>query len=100
LPTGKKVQPEEVEAVLAASPLAKEVCVVGSEEGVLAVAVPLQGQDADAIEADFAERARALAPFKRPARVVVLAHELPKTTTGKVRRAEVVRILGARKDPR
>ena len=100
LPTGKKVQPEEVEAVLAASPLAKEVCVVGSEEGVVAVAVPVRGKDAAAIEAEFAERVRVLAPFKRPARIVVLETELPKTTTGKVRRAEVLRILRERGQPR
>ncbi len=100
LPTGKKVQPEEVESVLATSPLAKEVCVVCSEDAVVAVAVPAPGKDAGAIEEDFAERMRVLAPFKRPSRVVVLDTELPKTTTGKVRRADVLRILDDRGGPR
>jgi len=101
LPTGKKVQPEEVESVLAESPLAKEVCVVGADDGVVAVAVPADRRAARetaraAIEDDFAERVRVLAPFKRPSRIVVVEDDLPKTTTGKVRRAEVLRIL----DPR
>jgi len=114
LPTGKKVQPEEVEAVLAASPLVKEVCVLGRDEGsgeeVQAVAVPSEallsrsGNDLEelreAIEADFAERARVLAAFKRPARIRVVSRELPRTTTGKVRRRDLVRILDASEDPR
>jgi long-chain acyl-CoA synthetase len=114
LPTGKKVQPEEVEAVLSASPCVKEVCVLGrtagSGEEVQAVAVPSDALRArvgtevaplqEAIEADFAERCRVLAPFKRPVRIHVLARELPRTTTGKVRRRDVVRILDASGDPR
>lgn len=114
LPTGKKVQPEEVEAVLAASPCVKEVCVLGRVAGageeVQAVAVPsdalLQrvGPDPEklhaAIETDFAERCKVLAAFKRPVRIHVLARELPRTTTGKVRRRDVVRILDDSGDPR
>lgn len=114
LPTGKKVQPEEVEAVLAASPFIKEVCVLGCDAGsgeeVQAVAVPSEALIArvgtnpeklhEAIEADFGERGRVLAAFKRPARIHVLARELPRTTTGKVRRRDVVRILGGSGDPR
>jgi acyl-coenzyme A synthetase/AMP-(fatty) acid ligase len=45
------------------------------------------------IEADFAERLRAVAAFKRPARIHVFEHALPRTTTGKVRRQEILRIL-------
>jgi long-chain acyl-CoA synthetase len=114
LPSGKKVQPEEVEAVLAASPHAKEVCVLGraalAGEEVLAVAVPSDslrrevGEDSGRIRAaldeDFAERLKGLAPFKRPARIEVVDRDLPKTTTGKVRRSEVLRILDAEKSPR
>jgi len=115
LPTGKKVQPEEVEAVLAASPHAKEICVLGrvaakgsaakgsGGEEVEAVAVPsdtLRKAANDdlatmraAIEADFAQRLQSIASFKRPARIHVLLQDLPKTTTGKVRRRDLVRIL-------
>ncbi|MFN0009250.1 MAG: AMP-dependent synthetase/ligase [Planctomycetota bacterium] len=114
LPTGKKVQPEEVEAVLAASPFIKEVCVLGCDAGsgeeVQAVAVPSEtllaraGTDTEklreAIEADFAERARVLAAFKRPARIHVFARELPRTTTGKVRRRDVLRMLEGPGNPR
>ena len=114
LPSGKKVQPEEVEAVLAASPNVKELCVLGrlgeiGEEVHVAVIpsdalVRRVGADPEkvreAIEEDFAERARVLAAFKRPARIHVLARELPRTTTGKVRRRDVVRMLDAPEDPR
>jgi long-chain acyl-CoA synthetase len=114
LASGKKVQPEEVEAVLAASPCVKEVCVLGraadAGEEVQAVVVPSDalgascGRDADrlraAIEADFAERGRVLATFKRPVRIHVLAGSLPRTTTGKVRRPDVVRILDGSGTPR
>jgi acyl-CoA synthetase (AMP-forming)/AMP-acid ligase II len=92
----------------------REVCVIGRDSGsgeeVQAVAVPSDavlarvgaGQEdlRGAIEADFAERGRALAAFKRPTRVHVLADALPRTTTGKVRRRDVLRILDAGEAPR
>jgi long-chain acyl-CoA synthetase len=104
LPSGKKVQPEEVETAIGRSTWFQEVCVLGcsSAEGgeeVCAVVVPSQelrqrlGQEPQRAEQEIrseVERACAvIAPFKRPAHVVVRREELPKTSTRKVKRPQV-----------
>jgi long-chain acyl-CoA synthetase len=106
LGSGKKVQPEEVEAVLSHSALLKDVCVLGrtstkkvsrGHEEVCAVAVPSDllknrcSDDRDPLAEEISNEvtrlARQLAPYKRPTRVHVYSGDLPKTATLKVKRA-------------
>jgi long-chain acyl-CoA synthetase len=114
LGSGKKVNPEEVEATLSQSELIKEVCVVGqlSREGleqgfeeVCAVAVPSEslssrlsepGAIQDEIAKEIERLAMSLAPFKRPSKVVIRLEDLPKTSTRKVKRANVLEWLEGR----
>ena len=104
LGSGKKVNPEEVEAVILRSTLVKEVCVLGrmSQDGltrgteeVCAVVVPLepavsqskhQSEIADEIKEEVARISQDLASYKRPSRVYVRFEDLPKTTTRKIKR--------------
>jgi long-chain acyl-CoA synthetase len=97
LESGKKVQAEEVEQAIAASPHFADVCVVGqrSETGELVVAVvqatpeylTAMGADADkAATAEVQLHCRKLAPYKRPVRVILLREPFPKTSSGKVKR--------------
>ncbi len=108
---GKKIYPEEVEANLAKSPFVREVAVVaghgadaahGAREEVHAHVVPeldaiepaarALGRTADeafvreTLEREVERLGKDLAPFKRVRKLMVRAEELPKTTTGKVRR--------------
>ena len=105
---GKKIYPEEIEARLARSPLVQEVAVIagrgphGEREEVHAHVVPElaaiaerareQGRPSDdALARELIERevealGRDLAPFKRVRKVIVRRGELPKTSTGKIRR--------------
>ena len=89
---GEWVSPFEVEAVLVEHPEVLEAAVVGRENrsGLtepIAYVVPAPGGRLDpGALADFC-RDR-LAGYKRPRQVVVL-DTLPKTTTGKIRRAEL-----------
>lgn len=102
---GKKVHPEEVEAVLSESALFKEVCVLGivSKEGgkegteeVSAVVVPSDAlrkqcsDDLTAIEKEAKSEigllGQNLAPYKKPSRIAVHLDDLPKTATRKVKR--------------
>ncbi|MGI9022915.1 MAG: class I adenylate-forming enzyme family protein [Acidimicrobiales bacterium] len=106
LPSGKKVQPEEVERVLSVSDLLAESCVVGwappgDDESVWAVVVgtpdllsrwPDAGARQRAAEAEVARLTAGLAAWKRPAAVTVVA-ELPRTAKRTVRRPDVVRLL-------
>jgi long-chain acyl-CoA synthetase len=105
---GKKVQPEEVEAVLERAGSVHEVCVMGrlvrhglqaGSEEVCAVVVPCEtlrqryaGQPdliAEAITEECIRLGRELAPYKRPTRIVIHQGELPKTTSRKVQRRVV-----------
>ena len=107
---GKKVFPEEVEAVLEKSQHIAEVCVLGvnktfgSKDGmeeVTAVIVPKQDLYAEHSEEDIEKMIRAdvkelslrLAQYKRPTNVVIRKEELPKTTTRKVKRKEVQKLI-------
>ncbi len=108
----KKVNPEEVEAVLSKSLAIQEICVVGrlakhgikkDTEEVCAVVVPsdslkqqLQTKP-DAllaeIEQEIANLATNLASYKRPSRIFMHLDALPKTSSRKVKRPLVLEWL-------
>ncbi len=108
---GKKVHPEEVESILAASPHVKEICILGlvaksgSKEGteeVCAVVVP-----SDSLKNTFSDRtemekaltvelgtlSQQLSSYKRPTRIIVMDIDLPKTATRKVKRNELMKLI-------
>ena len=114
LDSGKKVQPEEVEAALARSALFAEVCVVGLRavhgraglrgpnamggEQVCAVVVPAVPMSPAEAEEEVARLTTGLSGYKRPTLVRVHSGELPRTVKRSLRRADVVRMLeGAEK---
>lgn len=116
---GKKVHPEEVEAVLSRAASVKEVCVVGciskngvraGTEEVCAVIVPSdavvrehQGrmeQVEQAIKEEVDRLGKDLAPYKRPSRMLVRTEEFPKTATRKVKRPLVIRWLESQEEPK
>ena len=107
---GKKVFPEEVEAVLEKSSYLSEVCVLGTSrtfgskdgtEEVTAVVVPKQElygsyseEDIERmIKLDVKSLSNHLAHYKRPTNVVISKNELPKTTTRKVKRNELKELI-------
>ncbi len=103
---GKKIFPEEVEAVLETSSIIKEVCVMsltiksgnkaGTEE-VGAIIVPsdeLLKQSDEEIQKILEDEVKKLseanlAPYKAPTVVVIHRDELPKTSTRKVKRKDL-----------
>lgn len=104
---GKKVFPEEVEAVLEKSQYFSEVCVVGASrsggskdgtEDIVAVIVPKEDLVKTTPENDKLNKiirdevkllSNQLASYKRPINIVVTTNPLPRTTTRKVKRKEV-----------
>lgn len=103
---GKKVFPEEVEAVLEKSPLFSEVCVFGlsrtfgSKDGteeIAAVIVPKQeiidkynNEELDkVIRAEVKQLSTHLTAYKRPVNITISKEPLPRTATNKVKRKEV-----------
>lgn len=105
---GKKVFPEEVEAVLETSPLIKELCVLslkiksgnkaGTEEvGVIIVPTDeLSKKSDDEIQKELEEEVKKLsetnlAPYKTPTVVVLRREEMPKTSTQKVKRKDLLK---------
>lgn len=104
---GKKVFPEEVEAILAQSDKFQEVCVVGTKrsggqkngtEDVTVVIVPKQGlldeypNDEDLLKvlrAEVKELSKKLSSYKHPTSVVLSRTLLPRTATSKIKRKEV-----------
>lgn len=103
---GKKIFPEEVEAVLETSPLIKELCVMsltiksGNKAGTEEVGVIISPSDELAkksdeeitkeLEQEVKKLSEAnLAPYKAPTVVVLHRDELPKTSTRKVKRKEL-----------
>lgn len=107
---GKKVFPEEVEAVLEKSSNVAEVCVLGTSrtfgakdgtEEVTAVIVPkadLYSQYSEEdiekmIKSDVKTLSNNLAQYKRPTNVIIQKEELPKTTTRKVKRKVVKELV-------
>ncbi|MDQ6838921.1 MAG: AMP-binding protein, partial [Actinomycetota bacterium] len=107
LANAKKVQPEEVEEVLAGSALLAEACVVGwpvgdADQRVGAVVVagpalrrrcPSPEALAAAAEGEVARLTAGLAAFKRPVVVRVIDGALPRTAKGSIRRTEVLRLV-------
>lgn len=109
---GKKVFPEEVEAVLEKSPYFTEVCVLGvsrtfgakdGTEDIAAVIVPsdelIQKYDWETIEKLVRDEVKKLSMqltvYKRPINIVVTKEPLPKTTTRKIKRKEVRELVKA-----
>lgn len=104
---GKKIFPEEVEAVLEKSPLIKELCVLalkiksgnkaGTEE-VGAVIVPseeLAKKSDEEIQKEIEAEVKKLsdtnlAPYKAPTVLLIHRDDLPKTSTRKVKRKDVL----------
>jgi long-chain acyl-CoA synthetase len=91
---GFNVYPAEVEAVLNGHPNVVQSAVIGrsfgGDEEVLAFVQPQP--DSAITSNDIAQYAsRRLAPYKRPARIVVVP-SLPLTPTGKVMKAEVAKM--------
>ncbi|MGH7805454.1 MAG: class I adenylate-forming enzyme family protein, partial [Candidatus Binatia bacterium] len=87
---GENVSPAEVEAVLARHPAVAEVAVFGLPdprwgERIAAAIVARAPVTADALQE---HAARSLARFKLP-RTIVFVDALPKTSAGKVKRAEL-----------
>lgn len=109
---GKKVFPEEVEAIIEKSNYVAEVCVLGTSrsfgskdgtEEVTAVIVPkpdlystYSDEDIERmIRIDIKSLSENLAAYKRPTNIIISKDELPKTTTRKVKRKEVKELIKA-----
>lgn len=107
---GKKVFPEEVEAVLEKSQYLEEVCVLGisrtfgvkdNTEEVTAIVVPkeelyskyTEDELDKIIKADIKSLSLSLTSYKRPVNVIVSKESLPRTTTRKVKRKEVKELI-------
>ena len=107
---GKKVFPEEVEAVLEKSNMFAEVCVLGTTksfgvkdgtEEVSAVIVPrdeiIHKYDWETVEKLVREEVKKLSQqltlYKRPINIMVTKNPLPRTTTRKVKRKEVKELV-------
>ena len=109
---GKKVFPEEVEAVLEKSPYFSEVCVIGMSrtfgmkdgtEEITAVIVPdaeiCAKYDWDTVEklvkTEVKKLSLYLTAYKRPVNIIVRREPLPRTATRKVKRKEVKEFVNA-----
>jgi len=108
---GKKVFPEEIESVLEQSPNFAEVCVCGTKrtfgekdgcEEIAVVIVPTEDYASKFSQWDNLETAITnevkylsgrLAPYKRPIKVIVRNENLPRTTTRKLKRNEIKKML-------
>jgi len=91
---GYRIGPFEVESALVSHPAVAEAAAVAApdeERGsvVRAIVVLADGEPSDGLVADLQEHVkRVTAPYKYP-RIVEFADDLPKTTSGKIRRAEL-----------
>ena len=91
---GYRIGPFEVESALVSHPAVAEAAAVAApdpERGsvVRAVVVLRSGEPSDALAAELQAHVRSVtAPYKYP-RIVEFADELPKTASGKTRRAEL-----------
>ena len=109
---GKKVFPEEVEAVLEKSTYFSEVCVIGMSrtfgmkdgtEEITAVIVPdaeiCAKYDWDTVEklvkTEVKKLSLYLTAYKRPVNIIVRREPLPRTATRKVKRKEVKEFVNA-----
>ncbi|MEM7245417.1 MAG: class I adenylate-forming enzyme family protein [Acidobacteriota bacterium] len=98
LPGGRKVQPVEVERVLADDEAVDEVLVVGHRgargEEPWAVVVPRDDDvEPQALELRLRARLSRLAFFKRPKRFLIRTTPLPRTTRGKLHRLALMQEL-------
>jgi acyl-coenzyme A synthetase/AMP-(fatty) acid ligase len=96
LSSGYRIGPFEVESALLSHPDVAEAAAVAApdpERGAIvrAIVVPRDREPSDELARELQEHCkRATAPYKFP-RIVEFATELPKTTSGKVKRAELRR---------
>jgi len=92
---GLNIAPREIEELLLAHDAVDEVAVVGLPDARLgeiacACVVVAEGATVELEELVAYLRSRGLAPFKLPERLMLVG-SLPKTSTGKVRKVELVR---------
>lgn len=109
---GKKVFPEEVEAVLEKSSYFSEVCVLGLKktfgakdgtEEVAAVIVPkediIANYDWETVDKLVRDEVKKLSlhltAYKRPVNIIIQKNPLPRTTTRKIKRKEVCEMVTA-----
>ncbi|MGZ5361358.1 MAG: acyl-CoA synthetase [Solirubrobacterales bacterium] len=91
---GYRIGPFEVESALVSHPAVAEAAAVAApdpERGsvVRAIVVLRSGEPSDALAVELQEHVRSVtAPYKYP-RIVEFAGDLPKTASGKIRRAEL-----------
>lgn len=108
---GKKVFPEEIETVLEQSQNFAEVCVTGMSksfgekdgcEEIVAIIVPTQDymnkfkntEDLEfAIKNEVKILSTQLASYKRPINIIVMKENLPRTTTRKLKRTEIKKLV-------
>jgi long-chain acyl-CoA synthetase len=108
---GKKVFPEEIETVLEQSDNFAEVCIMGMNksfgekggcEEIVALIVPTQEYASNfkdfkqmemVIKEEVKHLSSQLAPYKRPINIIVRQENLPRTTTRKLKRNEIKKIL-------
>jgi acyl-coenzyme A synthetase/AMP-(fatty) acid ligase len=94
LSSGYRIGPFEVESALLSHPAVAEAAAVAApdpERGAIvrAIVVPRDREPSDALAHELQEHCkRETAPYKFP-RIVEFAAELPKTSSGKIRRAEL-----------
>ena len=92
--SGYRIGPFEVESALVSHPAVAEAAAVAAPDAdrgavVRAVVVLLTGEPDEAMARELQEHVkRETAPYKYP-RIVEFASELPKTTSGKIKRAEL-----------
>jgi acyl-coenzyme A synthetase/AMP-(fatty) acid ligase len=91
---GYRVGPFEVESALVSHPAVAEAAAVAApdpERGsvVRAIVVLREGEPSERLAGELQEHVKSVtAPYKYP-RIVEFAHELPKTSSGKIRRAQL-----------
>lgn len=108
---GKKVFPEDIEAVLEPSPKFAEICVFGAKrsggakdgtEDIFVAIVPSQtlldstNNDEELnkiIRAEVKTLSEKLSSYKRPSNIIITKELFPRTATRKVKRNEVKKIL-------
>ena len=98
---GYRVGPFEVESALVSHPAVAEAAAVAApdeERGsvVRAIVVLREGEPSEGLAAELQEHVKSVtAPYKYP-RIVEFAEELPKTSSGKIRRGELRAAEGGR----
>lgn len=108
---GKKVFPEDLEAVFEPSPKFAEVCVFGAKrsggakdgtEDIFVAILPSQGMlekypDSKELEKEIRKEIKTLSiklsSYKRPSNIIIVKDPFPRTSTRKVKRNEVKKAL-------